>query len=205
MKRVISTLLFVFVVAALVWLLFPDRRQNTEYGVYQPNEKLQNAEPLITDLPTIAEIDSIIKSDYKGQAITSLYVENVGEIATVFINKGDSDQLSPINIEQFILPYYEVLDVVVMPKRVEWRVFAGIPYYRIDNGYEAENVNASTIKAEPFILTNELIKLYVEQNYGVNAQYSVERSGAVVTVNGSGEGGEFAFMINALTFIVKEL
>ncbi len=205
MKRAISTLLFVFVVAALVWFILPKDNDSANFGAYKPNRLLQQSEPLITDLPTIAEIDSIIKSDYNGQTINSLYIENVGEIVTVFINKGESGQASSINIEKFVLPYFEVLDVVVMPKRVEWKVFAEIPYYRIDNGYEAESINASTMKGEPFILTNELLKLYIEQIYGVNAQYSTERNGAVVIVKGSNNKGKFGFMINALTFEIKEL
>ena len=46
---------------------------------------------------------------------------------------------------------------------------------------------------------------FVEQIYGVDAQYSTERDGAVVIVKGSNNEGKFDFMINTLTFEIKEL
>lgn len=205
MKKVISTLLFVLVIAALLWIILPKGEGSAEFGIYKPDVQLQQAEPLITGLPTMAYIDSVINSDYNGEKIISLYIENSNGRPALFVNKSKSSEASPIKLSDFLLPYTQVLDVVVMAKRVEWKSFAGIPYYRIDNGYEAESVNASTVKGEPFLLTNELLKLYIEQIYGVDAQYSTERDGAVVIVKGSNNEGKFDFMINTLTFEIKEL
>lgn len=205
MKRALYISLLVIIVLLVVVILGLRKKQEADFASYTPNRELQQAEPLMANLPSVHYIDSIICADYNGKGIISVVVESGVDGAELKIQATDSINEAAIDIKNFILPYTNSLDAVVMPKRVEWREFAGVPYYRVDNGYEAENVNASTESATPFILSKSLLVKYIHERFGGNSEYSIEQDGAVYSVSVTNGNGRFQFLINILTFEIKDI
>lgn len=205
MKRFLFILIAVVVALLLVAIIWLRKAEESCFAGYAPNKELQQSEPLVADLPSVSYIDSIIATDYSGKYILSVVVESGIDGAELKIHSADSVSEAAIDIADFILPYTKSLDAVVMPKRVEWRQFAGVPYYRVDNGYEAENVNASTDVATPFILSKSLLVKYIHKRFGSDCEYSVEQDGAVYSVIVTVEGDKYHFLIDILTFEIKDI
>lgn len=202
MKRgyIIGSIVLVLLLAIAFLFLKIDKGDDSRFGEYSPNVELQESEPLIVNLPSMAYIDSLIKAEYGAKAIGAIVIESSSEGPWVKVDTFLDNVNSAIQLHDFILPYTSALDAVIMAKRVTFKHFAGVPYYRVDNGFEAENVNGSDMRALPFVLTNELLERYIHIEYGADAQYRTERIGAVVSVDGECADGEFSFLINSLTF-----
>ena len=205
MKRALYISLLVVIVFLVVAVLGLRKTEDSDFAGYTPNAELQQAEPLMANLPSVHYIDSIISADYCGKHILNVVVESGVNGPELKILAADSINGQQIDINAFVLPYTKSLDAVVMPKRVEWRQFAGVPYYRVDNGYEAENVNASTDVATPFILSKSLLVKYIQERFGRDCEYSIEQEGAVYSVIVTTNSDKYHFLINILTFEIKDI